>query len=543
MSDRYERITIGQLLDRAADRFGDDEALVYGDTRLTYKELKQQVDWFAAGLIELGVQKGDTMALWLHNRPEWVISFFAAMKVGAALVPVNTRLRAADLEYVIKQSDSSTMILTSSFRDTSYIGLLQQLCPELKHCQPGQLRAERLPQLRRVIVIDSQPHEGTYSFDWVLELGKKAGLAELRKREQTVDFDDVCLMVYTSGTTGFPKGAMHSHKVIWNMQDAAQRMQYRRGDRLVLYLPLFHVFGAFAGVLLFTSIGGCIILMDVFDPEQALVLMERERATVAYGFDTHFHDMMRVPNFSSFDLSSLRTGLAPLTPEMALKVHKNFTKMSNAYGMTETTSITCCLGPDEPYENFLNYTGRPLPGFEWKVIDPQTGETLPPGQPGELCVRGHPLMLGYYKKPEETAKVIDADGWFHTGDLMMANEEGYLKFVGRLKDIIRVGGENVDPIEVEQFLNSVPGVSQARVVGVPDSRLGEVVAAFIQLDRGASLTKEEVIQACRGQLASFKIPRHVFFVDEFPMTPTGKIQKFKLRDMAMESIQSELGSA
>lgn len=539
MSIARERLTIGQLLNRASDLFPDDEALVSGDTRLTYRQLRARVDDFANGLLQLGVSKGENVALWLHNRPEWVIAFFAAVKVGAAVVPVNTRLRTADLEYVIRQSDSTTLILPDHFGGTDYLDIFRHLCPELDHAVPGQLVSERFPNLRRVVLVGKGRPTGTISFGDIEAMGKASrDSLKLTEREMSVDFDDVCLIVYTSGTTGFPKGAMHSHKVIWNMEDAAKRMGYRRGDRLVLYLPLFHVFGALAGLVMFTIFGGCLILMEVFEPRKALELMERERATLAYGIDTHFHDMMRVKDFSSFDLSSLRNGLAPLPPDLAPKVHEKFTLMSGAYGMTETTSLTACHSPDDPPERYLDSVGRPLPGFQWKIIDPETGQEVPTGQAGEFCVRGHPLMLGYYKKPEETRAVIDEDGWFHTGDLLSVDEDGYLKFVGRIKDIIRVGAESVDPVEVEQFLNQIPGVAISRVVGVPDPRVGEVVAAFVKPEEATTLSQEQIINACRGRLASFKIPRYVFFVQEFPLTPTGKVQKFKLQEMAQAALES-----
>ncbi|MBX6378112.1 MAG: AMP-binding protein, partial [Clostridia bacterium] len=467
-----ERMTLGQLLDRAASLFGDRDAYVFQGRRLSYRQLRDEVELLARGLIGLGVEKGEKISLWLPNSLEWVYAYFAAAKIGAVLVPVNTRFKKDEAGYVIRQSDSSVLLFADRFRNIDYLEMVEAL------------RAEGLPQVRHLVVKGQRRPEGAVGFEEVVALGRQVPVEALRQREASVDPDDLVLLVYTSGTTGFPKGAMHSHKIIRNMADAAERMKLGPDDKVVLYMPLFHVYGCFAGVLCFMYAGGCIVLMELFDAEESLRLMERERATIVYGMDTMYHDQMRLPNFAQFDLRSLRFGLCPGTGDFVRRVRRAFCPVSNVYGMTETTSITSFSFLDDPEEKVADTQGYPLPGFQCKVVDPQSGATLPPGTTGELCVRGHPVMLGYYKKPEETAKVLEPDGWFHTGDAAQLTPDGYIRLAGRIKEMYRVGGENVDPVEVEVVLARHPAVSMAKVLGVPDQRLGEVGMAFIQLKAG-----------------------------------------------------------
>ncbi|MEO2105742.1 MAG: AMP-binding protein [Actinomycetota bacterium] len=517
-----ENMTIGDLLDRAADRFADNAALVYEDERLTFGQLAERVDETAAGLIALGVEPGDRVAMWMPNNIQWVLVYLAVARIGAALVPVNTSFRAGEAAYVVGQSDSTTLIVADRFRDKDFVALAQQLMDDDS------------VSLDRLIVVGEDVPEGALSWADVIERGKTVDRDVVRDRKEAVDARDVVLVLYTSGTTGFPKGAMHAHKVIRNMSDAAERMGLRADDVLVLYLPLYHVFAAFAGILGFMHVGGKVVLMNSFDARRSLELMEAEKATIVYGLSPTYHDQIEHPDYDGFDLSSVRFCLTPGTPDFVRYVRRRMGFAVNVYGMTECTSITCLPSLDDSDEITAETVGRPLQGFEAKVLDAE-GNEVPPETTGELVVRGHPVMLGYYKKPEETAAVMDDDGWFRTGDAVTRTEDGYFRFLGRYKEMFRVGGENVDPVEVEVALMRHPAVSMAAVAGVEDARLGEVGVAWVQIRRGHDPTEEELIAHARTELARFKVPKHIVILDEFPKTGSGKIQKFKLTESFKET--------
>jgi fatty-acyl-CoA synthase len=510
-----EEITVVDLLARAMAKCGDSEAVVVPDgERLTFAELDQRVAEVAKGLIDLGVQPGDRVAMWMPNCLEWVLVYLATTTIGAVLVPVNTAFRVEEAAYVIAQSDSTVLVTTVRPGRRDFFADVADL-----------LGRDGL-SVRQVIAVDCGDETGWLSYAALVEAGKRVSEADLDRRRQAVLPTDLFLMLYTSGTTGFPKGVMHTHALIRNLMDAAHQMEQRRGDRLVLYMPLFHVFGATA-ILTFLHVGGTVIIMSGFDAPESLRTMQDERATIVYGINTMYYDQVNHPSFDEFDLSSVRLCLVPGTADLVRAAEKIGTAV-NGYGMTECSSIITVARPDDPFELRGETVGCPLPGFEVKIIDPATGDTLDTGALGEICVRGFPVMAGYYNLPQQTANVVDGEGWFRTGDLGSLTVEGYVRLVGRAKDMVRVGGENVDPVEVEKILMRHPAVSLAAAFGIADERLGEVVATCVQLKVGACVEADELIELARRNLASFKTPRRIVFVDEMPKTSSGKIQRTAL---------------
>jgi fatty-acyl-CoA synthase len=543
MGDWFEKVSMGGLVDRAAAQFGHREALYYEGRRWSFADCQVEVDRVAKGLIALGIQPGEKVSLWMPNCPEWISIMFAVLKIGAVLVPINTRFRTADLEYVVRQSNSTTLITVDRSGPVRYFDMVRELCPDLAQSHPDQVHAARLPDLRRIIIVGEQRFAGTHAWaDMLARAGSipDAGLAE---RQHAVDPDGTALIMYTSGTTGFPKGVMHNHNIVRNITDQANRMGVTPRDVILMYLPLFHAFGLFEGPLMSMLTGARMVLTTLFDPAEALALSAQEKATMLHGFDTHFHDLMNHPQCATTDLRSLRVGLLAAgmasSEPVARQAQQLLCPTLTGWGMTEVGVGALLSFLDSSADDRCLGSGWPLPGYEFKVIDPTTGQALPPGTMGELCTRGYGVMLGYYKKPEETAKAIDAAGWLHTGDMAIGRDDGMVRFLGRYKEILKVGGENVDPVEVEAFLLQHPAVNQVKIVGVPDARLSEVGAACLILNPGASVTATDLIEFCRGKLASFKIPRHILFVKEFPMTSSGKVQKFRLREVVMEELQLE----
>jgi fatty-acyl-CoA synthase len=520
MSQDMAGVTIGGLLERGVARFGDRLAYVDGERRLTYRELSDEVDRYARALMSLGVAPGDRVSIWMGNRLEWVCFYLATARIGAVLVPVNTGLTVDEAGYVVGQSDSAVLVVGDRIRDR-----------DLADDARVVMTDDRVSAHTLVVVGENCP-AGALSLEALLARADDTSTVDLAVRVSGVDADDVVLMLYTSGTTGFPKGAMHSHKVIRNMCDAAERMRLGPEDKLVLYLPLFHVFGA-AAVLSFLYAGGSIVLMRAYDVPGTLNLIERERATVVYGVSTMFYDQLQHPSFDAKDLSRVRLCLVPGTGDLIRLVSERMGQAINVYGMTETTSITTLAGLEDRIERRGDTVGYPLPGFEVKIVG-LDGQAVPAGESGELVVRGHPVMLGYYKKPEATEAVLDADGWFRTGDLASLTDDGYVRYGGRIKDMYKVGGENVDPIEVESALLRHPAVAMAAVVGVPDPRLEEVGVAYVQLLPGAMAEPEELRQFVLERLARFKAPKRIHLVEDFPMTASGKIQRYLLRKRFME---------
>ena len=545
MPDWFDKQTIGDLLNQAAERFGSREALVYEGRRWTFDEFREETDRVARALIGLGVQPGDKVSLWMPNRAEWLFLFGAVAKIGAILVPINTRFRTGDMEYLVNHSDSAALILMDQSGPVDYLDMLRQVAPEIDTGDPAQLRPAAFPALRNVLLLDDgrmgdERPSGVIGWDALLAGADEVPAAELAQREVAVNSDDTFLLMYTSGTTGFPKGVMHCHNPIRTITDAANRMAMSSRDVILMYLPLFHCFGLYEGPLMSWVTGARVVLTAMFEAGETLRLIESEQATVMDGFDAHFYDLCHHPDLDRTDRSSLRTillavGMASSEPVARLTQEK-FCPTLSAWGMTEVGVGATRTFLDAPIDDRCVESGHPLPGYEFKVIDPDTGDILPPSTMGELCVRGYATMQGYYKRPEATAEAIDGDGWFHTGDVATIRDDGSVRFLGRYKDMLKVGGENVDPTEVEAFLLDHPAISKAQVIGVPDPRLAEVPCACVVVEPGQAVTDADLDAFCRGKMASFKIPRHLLVVDDYPMTSSGKVQKYLLRQMAAEQL-------
>ena len=541
MPDWFEKTPIGELMDMAARRFETKEALCYEGNRWTFGQLKDEVDRVASGLIQLGIHPGEKVALWMPNRPEWIHSLFAVAKIGGVLVPINTRFRTNDLEYVVRQSDSETLITVDRSGPVDYLGMVRELCPEVETGDPNRLCPEAFPELRRIVVLGDTNYRGTVRWEEILSSSRATPPRELEHRQQMVDPDSPALIMYTSGTTGFPKGVVHTHNILRNVNDEANRMGMTPRDVILMYLPLFHAFGLYEGPLMSAMTGARTVLTNAFDPGEALQLIQREKITVLHGFDTHFHGLVSHPDCQSTDRSSLRTGLLAAgmasSESVARRTQEMLCTTVTGWGMTEVGVGASLSFLDSNEEDRCLGSGYPLPGYEFKVVDPGSGADLPPMEMGELCVRTYAMMQGYYKKPEETIQAIDQDGWLHTGDVAAIRDDGFVRFMGRYKELLKVGGENVDPVEVEVLLMGHPAVAEAQVVGVPDDRLSEVACACIVAIDGQEISEGSLIDYCRGKLASFKLPRHVLFMEGYPMTPSGKVQKFKLRELAKKKLE------
>jgi len=540
MPDWFEKKTFGSMPDEAAQRWGHREALYFEGQHWSFAQFQEEVNRTAKGLIRLGVQQGDKVCLWVTNRPEWLFYFFALAKIGAVTVPINTRFRTDDLEYVVWQSDSTTLITLDRSGPVDYLEMVRQLCPEIESGNPDDLRPQKCPELKRVLVLGESPYPGTRLWGDVISEADAVSNAELERRAQQVDPDDTAVIMYTSGTTGFPKGVMHCHNILRQIGDVASRLGITPRDVTLMYLPLFHVFGLIAGALMLPVSGTRMVLTTLFDPGEALRLIQQERVTLAHGFDTHFYALASHPDCEQTDRSSLRTallasGMASSEP-VARQAQRLFCPTVSLWGMTEVGGAGNIGFLDSTEDDRCTTSGFPLPGWEQKVIDPTSGEVVPFGTVGELCARGYGVMQGYYKKPEETANAIDSEGWLHSGDMATMREDGALRFLGRYKDLLKVGGENVDPAEVEEFLLGHPAVDKAQVVGVPDSLLSEVACACVVLNPDQQVSNQDLETFCRGRLASFKIPRYTVVLDEFPMTSSGKVQKFLLREMAFAEL-------
>ncbi len=540
MPDWFDKQTLGDLLNQAADRFGPSEALMYEGQRWTFTGFRGEVDRVARALINLGIQPGDKVSIWMPNRAEWLFLFGAVAKIGAILVPINTRFRTGDMEYLVNHSDSAALILMDRSGPVNYLDMLREVAPEVDSGDPSALRPAAFPALRNVIIVGDERPAGAIGWDAMVAGADEVPASELAQRECAVSPDDTFLLMYTSGTTGFPKGVMHCHNPIRTIVDAANRMGMSSRDVILMYLPLFHCFGLYEGPLMSWVTGARVVLTTMFDAGETLRLIESEKATVMDGFDAHFYDLCHHPDVDRTDRSSLRTillavGMASSEPVARLAQEK-FCPTLSAWGMTEVGVGATRTFLDAPVDDRCVESGHPLPGYEFKVIDPDTGDMLPPSTMGELCVRGYATMQGYYKRPEASAEAIDDDGWFHTGDVATIRDDGSVRFLGRYKDMLKVGGENVDPTEVEAFLLEHPAITKAQVIGVPDPRLSEVACACLVVEPGQAITDADLDAFCRGKMASFKIPRHMLVVDDYPMTSSGKVQKYLLRQMAAEKL-------
>jgi fatty-acyl-CoA synthase len=535
-------VTLGRLLDEIVAQNPDGEALVYTDRdyRMTWRQVGEQTDRLARGLMAMGIQKGEKVAVWATNVPDWFLLMFATAKIGAVLLTVNTQYRRTELAYVLGQSDTENLFLIDGFRDIDYLATVYDVVPELREQPRGHLRSEQFPHLKRVFFIGQEKHRGMYSMPELLAMAAVTGEPEYRARQASLTPYDVINMQYTSGTTGFPKAVMLTHHNITNNGywiGAHQRLG--PADRVCIPVPLFHCFGCVLGVMACVSHGSTMVLLESFDPLLVMASVDKERCTALYGVPTMFIAVLDHPLFDRFDYSSLRTGIMAGSPcpihtmrQVMEKMHAG--EITICYGLTEGSPVMSQTRADDDIVRKCETVGQAMPGIEVRVIDPETGLEQPPGRPGEVVCRGYNVMKGYYKMPEATAAVIDADGWLHSGDVGTMDEEGYLTIGGRLKDIIIRGGENIAPMEIEEFLRAMPGVRDVQVVGVPSRRFGEEIAAFIILKDGAAPTEDDVRDYCRGQIARFKIPAFVGFVDRYPLTASGKVQKYKLREMAAE---------
>ena len=540
MAEWFEKLKFGDLPALTRERYGDREALCFQDRRWSYAEFDIEVDRVARGLIAIGVAPGEHVALWMVNRPEWLFLMYAIAKVGAVLVPLNTRYRTADVAYTVKQSDSATWISMARSGPVDYLAMVRENLPNIAGQTPRDLSSDDFPKLRRVVLFGAAPEPGMLGWDDLLEDAESVGQSELEARAAAVDADDIVTICYTSGTTGHPKGVMHSHVIIRNVLDRINRFGVTFDDAVINNLPMFHLYAYSEGAMTPMLCGARQILMESFDAAETLRLVEAERATIIHGFDTHYKDLLDCQARAGRDLSSLRLGTLPAgmlnsTP-VARRSQGELTTTISGWGMSETWTFAACSFIHSTLEQRCDASGYPMPGLEYRVIDPQDGRQLAPDEQGEILVRGYSIMMGYYNKPDETAAAIDADGWLHTGDTGLIRPDGHLRFIGRFKDLLKVGGENVSPAEVEAYLLQMPEVDQVAVVGYPDARLAEVPVAFIVPNDGREPDRNAVASHCKGNIASYKIPRHVLCVAELPMTPTGKVQKHKLRTRAIEEL-------
>lgn len=541
-------MTIGQKFDEVVHCYGDREALVsmHQDVRLTYGELASQVDTVARAFMAVGIEKGDRVGIWAPNTLEWLLTQYATARIGALLVTINPAYRVHELEYVLGQSGCRALVLQNQFKTSDYEAMICELCPELARCEPGHLRCSRLPNLEMVISTTSSARSGIFDWDRLLSLNEGISDDQLRARQRDQDMDDPINIQYTSGTTGFPKGATLSHhNILNNGYFTARIMNFSEVDRLAVPVPLYHCFGMVMANLGCMTHGAALIYpAEGFEPLAVLEAVQREKATALFGVPTMFIAELAHEDFGSYDLRTLRTGIMAGAPcpvdtmkQVIDKMHMK--EIEIAYGMTETSPVSFQTRADAPLEKRVSTVGRVHPHVEVKVIDADTGHLASVNEVGELCTRGYSVMLGYWQNSDATRLAIDNNGWMHTGDLAVMDEDGYVNIAGRIKDMIVRGGENIYPREIEEFLIAHEAIADVQVTGVPDSKFGEEIVAWIMLkpDNKEPISETVVRAFCRGQIAHYKIPRYIKFIDEFPMTVTGKVQKYKMREISI----SELG--
>jgi fatty-acyl-CoA synthase len=542
MNDALRSITLGQLLDEAIERCPDNDALIYVDRdfRMNYRQFGETVDRLARGLMALGIARGEKVAVWATNIPYWVALQFATARIGAVLLTVNTSYKTAELSYLLRQSECENLFLIDGYMDTDYLQTVYDLVPELKTQERGRLQSAGFPHLRRVFFLGMEKHRGMYAIPEVTAMAALTSPADYAARQRELDPHDVVNMQYTSGTTGFPKGVMLSHYNIANNGFwIGKNQNFTPDDRVCLPVPLFHCFGCVLGVLATVSAGAALVVLEKFDPVQVMASVEQERCTSLYGVPTMFIAVLEHKLFAKFDFSSLRTGImagssCPVHVMRQVIDRMNMHEITICYGLTEGSPVLTQTLPGDDLRRRTETVGPPMPHIEVKIIDPETGRTLGPGQQGEVCCRGYNVMKGYYNMPDATAKTIDAEGWLFTGDLGVMDADGYLTITGRRKDMIIRGGENIYPREIEEFLYGLDGIVDVQVVGVPSRKYGEEVGAFVIRKKGFDLTAEDIRDFCRGQISRYKIPKHIAFVESYPLTASGKIQKYKLRELSSE---------
>ncbi len=539
-------MTIGEMLDRTAEKYPDTEALVclHQDIRWTYQEFVGKVNEAARAFMAIGVKRGDRVGIWSPNRYEWTVTQFATAKVGAILVNINPAYGMHELEYAMNLAGISVLVTADRFKASDYRKTLYDLAPELKTCQPGETKARRLQDLRAVINLDTDKHDGMWTWNEFVQLSSKVSQDELDKAQGQLQFDDPINIQFTSGTTGNPKGAtLTHHNILNNGYFVAESQRFTEKDRLVIPVPLYHCFGMVMGNLGCITHGSTMIYADEgFEPKSVLKAVHQEKATALYGVPTMFIAELADPEFETYDLSTLRTGImaGSICPaEVMKKVNgqMNMKEVQIAYGMTETSPVSTQTSSLDPFEKQVTTVGRTQPHLETKIVDPGTGNVVPRGEIGELCTRGYSVMLKYWNNDEKTREAIDDNGWMHTGDLATMDEDGYIQIVGRIKDMVIRGGENIYPKEIEEFLYTHPSIEEVQVTGIPDEKYGEELIAWVKLRPEADpVDADGLSECCKGQIAHFKIPTNYQFVDEFPMTVTGKIQKFKMREISIEEL-------
>jgi fatty-acyl-CoA synthase len=545
----HTELTIGAYFEQQVAKRGDADFITYPDRdlRWSYSEFNDRVDNLAKGLLAIGMDPGDHLGIWARNVPDWLTFMFATAKIGVVLVTVNPVYKSHELAYVIKQSDMKALVIIDAFRDVDYVEIVRELVPESMAQQRGHLQSAEFPKLKNLIYMGPEKHRGFYNVPELLILGEHGSDENLKAAAAEFTNTDTINMQYTSGTTGFPKGVMLTHRNILNNGFwIGERQKFTNIDRVCLPVPFFHCFGCVLGVLAVLTHGAAMVPVEQFDPVMVLAAVQKERATALYGVPTMFIAELAHPMFDMFDLTSLRTGIMAGSPCPIDTMKQVMTKMhasdiTIAYGLTEASPVFTQTSTDDPPEIRAETVGRALPEIEVRVVDPETGLDCKPNAPGELLCRGYNIMKGYYNMREATLKAIDADGWLHSGDIGTVDEQGYYRITGRIKDMIIRGGENIYPREIEEFLYTMPGVEDAQVVGVPDAKYGEVVGAFIRKQAGADITESDVQEFARARMARYKAPKYVFFVDEYPMTASGKIMKYKLRDSAKEQLGIEAG--
>jgi len=542
--DELLKITIGDLLDEIAEKYPDHDAVIYTDRpfRKTYSQFRDMCNEVAKGMMALGIKKGDHVAIWATNYPEWLLAAFATAKIGAVLVTVNTNYKIFELEYLLRQSDSSTLILIDGFKDSNYVDIVYELCPELKDSVPGKLESKAFPFLKNVIYIGEKKLPGMYNWNELYDMASQVSDDELNERQKSLDIHDVINMQYTSGTTGFPKGVMLTHyNLVNNGKAIGDGMKFTHEDKLCIPVPFFHCFGAVLGIMASVTHGTTMVPLDYYNPLKVMEALQNEECTAVHGVPTMFIAILEHPEFSKFKFPKLRTGIMAGSP-CPIKVMRQVIddmgarEITIVYGQTEASPGCTMTTVDDSIELRVSTVGKAFPHMECKVVNPETNEEVPYGVPGEFVVRGYNVMKGYYKMPEATAQAIDSEGWLHTGDLATMDENGYFKITGRIKDMIIRGGENIYPKEIEEFLYTHPAVKDVQVIGVPSKQYGEEVMACIILKEGATATEEQIKEYVRSNMARHKTPKYVKFMDSFPMTASGKIQKYKLREMAIEEL-------